>query len=108
MKNLVKIFIDHEHLLKVMNILTEFGITGFYIYEYRGMAPKAWKDFHLKEDPEMTFDTIKDHSETGVIINTVVGSERCEKLMEKLEQALKGKRFTVIIQQVRSIRVRGD
>ncbi|NYT02502.1 MAG: hypothetical protein GKC10_07085 [Methanosarcinales archaeon] len=108
MKTMVKIFIDHEHLLKVINALTEFGITGFYLYEYRGMSPKAWKNFVLTEDPERTIDTIRNQSEPGVLVNTVVGTDRCDKLIQHLEQALKGIRFTIIGHQVRSIRVRGD
>ncbi len=54
MKTLVKIFVDHEHLGREMNTLTELGITGFYLYEYKGMAPKTWRDFQLSEDPEKT------------------------------------------------------
>ncbi|MDH7597910.1 MAG: MJ1244 family protein [Methanothrix sp.] len=108
MKSMVKVFIDHEHLLKVMNILTEVGITGFYIYEYKGMSPRVWKDFRLREDPEMTLDAIRNFSEPGVMVNTVVSSNRCERLVQSLEQGLKGKRFTVIIQPVTSIKVRGD
>jgi nitrogen regulatory protein PII-like uncharacterized protein len=108
MKTMVKIFIDHEHLLKVINLLSELGITGFYIYEFKGMSPKMWKNFRLREDPELTLDTIRNQSEPGVIVNTVVGSDRCEKLIENLEQSLKGIRYTIIGYPVRSIKVKGD
>ena len=53
MKTMVKIFVDHEHLVRVINTLTDLGITGFYLVEYQGMAPKTWKSFRLREDPEM-------------------------------------------------------
>ncbi|HQF17452.1 MAG TPA: MJ1244 family protein [Methanotrichaceae archaeon] len=105
---MVKVFIDHEHVIKVINLLTEFGISGFYLYEYQGMSPRAWKNFRLKEDPDMTIETIKNHSEPGVIVNTVVRTDRCEQLIQFLEQGLKGIRFTIIGHQVRSIKVRGD
>lgn len=106
MKTLVKIFVDHEHLGRVMNTLTEQGITGFYLYEYKGMAPKAWKDFHLSEDPEMTVAAIKHHAESGVLVNTVV--EDCEPLIKGLEQALKGIRYTIMGHKVTVMKVKGD
>ena len=71
MKTMVKIFVDHEHLVRVINTLTELGITGFYLVEYQGMAPKTWKNFRLSEDPELTLETIRNHSEPGVMVNTV-------------------------------------
>ena len=39
MLTMVKIFVDHEHLVRVINTLTVLGITGFYLIEYQGMAP---------------------------------------------------------------------
>jgi nitrogen regulatory protein PII-like uncharacterized protein len=108
MKTMVKIFIDHEHLVKVINILTELGITGFYLYEYKGMAPKHWKNFRLREEPEFTLDAIRDHSEPGVMVNTVVASTKCDELFKQLEQSLKGIRFTIIGHKVTLVKVRGD
>jgi nitrogen regulatory protein PII-like uncharacterized protein len=108
MKTMVKIFVDHEHLVRVINTLTELGITGFYLVEYQGMAPKTWKTFRLSENPEMALKAIRDHSEPGVMVNTVVGSDKCEKLIKQLEEALKGIRFTIIGHKVLSIKVKGD
>ena len=71
MKTMVKIFVDHEHLVRVINTLTELGITGFYLIEYQGMAPKTWKTFRLSEDPDMALKAIRDQSEPGVMVNTV-------------------------------------
>jgi len=106
MKTLVKIFVDHEHLGRVINTLTELGITGFYLYEYQGMAPTTWKDFQLKEDPEMALEAIRHHAEAGVMVNTVVSD--CEPLVAGLEQALKGIRYTIMGHKVSIMMVRGD
>jgi nitrogen regulatory protein PII-like uncharacterized protein len=107
MKTLVKIFVDHEHLGRVINTLTELGITGFYLYEYRGMSPKAWKNFLLNEDPEMTIEAVRHHAESGVLVNTVIDGE-CEPIIRGLEQALKGIRYTIMGQRVTVVKVRGD
>jgi nitrogen regulatory protein PII-like uncharacterized protein len=85
MKTMVKIFVDHEHLVRVINTLTELGITGFYLMEYQGMAPKTWKTFRLNENPDMALKAIRDHAEPGVMVNTVVGSDKCEKIIKQLE-----------------------
>jgi nitrogen regulatory protein PII-like uncharacterized protein len=108
MKTMVKIFVDHEHLVRVINTLTDLGITGFYLIEYQGMAPKTWRSFRLREDPDMALKAIKDHAEPGVMVNTVVGSEKCDKLIKGLEEALKGIRYTIIGHKVTSIKVKGD
>lgn len=91
MKTLVKIFVDHDHLVRVINTLTELGITGFYLIEYQGMAPKTWKSFRLSEDPRMTMEAIRNQSEPGVIVHTVVNSDRCEQIIKGIEEALKEK-----------------
>ena len=108
MKTMVKIFVDHEHLVRVINTLTELGITGFYLVEYQGMAPNTWKAFRLSEKPDLALKAIRDHAEPGVMVNTVVGSDKCQKLIAELEQALKGIRFTIIGHKVTSIKVKGD
>jgi len=108
MNTMVKIFVDHEHLVRVINTLTELGITGFYLVEYQGMAPKTWKAFRLSENPDMALKAIRDHSEPGVMVNTVVGSDKCEQIIKRLEEALKGIRYTIIGHKVTSIKVKGD
>jgi nitrogen regulatory protein PII-like uncharacterized protein len=108
MLTLVKIFVDHEHLVRVINTLTELGITGFYLVEYQGMAPKSWKSFRLSENLDLALTAIRDHSEPGVMVNTVVGSDKCEKIIKQLEEALKGIRYTIIGHKVTSIKVKGD
>jgi nitrogen regulatory protein PII-like uncharacterized protein len=108
MKTMVKIFVDHEHLVRVINTLTELGITGFYLVEYQGMSPKTWKSFRLSEDPDLALQAIKNQSEPGVMVNTVVGSDKCERLIQKLEEALKGIRYTIMGHKVTSIKVKGD
>jgi nitrogen regulatory protein PII-like uncharacterized protein len=108
MKTMVKIFVDHEHLVRVINVLTDLGITGFYLIEYQGMAPKTWKNFRLSEDPEMALTAIRNQAEPGVMVNTVVNSDKCEALIKSLEEALKGIRYTLMGSKVTSIKVKGD
>lgn len=105
---MVMVFIDHEHLVRVINTLTELGITGFFLIEYQGMAPKTWKNFRLSEDPDKTLETIRNQSEPGIIVNTVVDSDRCGNIIKRLEEALKGKRYTIMGHKVISIKVKGD
>ena len=108
MKTMLKIFVDYEHLVRVVNTLTELGITGFYLIEYHGMAPKTWKNFRLSENPKMTMENIKTHSEPGIMINTVVNSDKCEGIIKQIEEALKGIRYTIIEHEVTSIKVKRD
>lgn len=108
MKTMVKIFVDHEHLVRVINTLTELGITGFYLVEYHGMSPKTWKSFRLSEDPALALQAIRNQSEPGVMVNTVVSSDKCERIIQKLEEALKGIRYTIMGHKVTSIKVKGD
>jgi nitrogen regulatory protein PII-like uncharacterized protein len=108
MKTMVKIFVDHEHLVRVINTLSELGISGFYLIEYQGMSPRVWKNFRLSEDPEMAMGAIRNNAEPGIMVNTVVNSDKCEKIIKGLEEALKGIRYTIIGHKVTSIKVKGD
>ncbi len=108
MKMLVKIFVDPDHLVRVINLLTELGMTGFYLIEYHGMAPHTWKDFRLSENPDMALKAIRDQSEPGVMVNTVVDSEKYCRIADGLEEALRGKRYTIIGHEITSIKVKGD
>jgi len=86
MKTMVKIFVDHEHLVRVINTLTELGITGFYLVEYQGMAPNTWKTFRLSENLDMALKAIRDHSEPGVMV------KHCRRLRQvrKTHKAARG------------------
>jgi nitrogen regulatory protein PII-like uncharacterized protein len=56
----------------------------------------------------MTLTAIRDHSEPGVMVNTVVSSNECERIIKQLQEALKGIRYTIIGHKVTSIKVKGD
>ena len=107
MKTMVKIFVDYEHLVQVVNTLTELGTTGFNLIDYQGMAPKTWKNFRLSENPKWTMENIRRHSEPGIMVNTVVSSDKCERILKQLEEALEGIRYTIIVHMVTSIKVKG-
>ncbi|MDP3484867.1 MAG: MJ1244 family protein, partial [Methanobacteriaceae archaeon] len=51
MKVHLRVFVEVENLGKIMNILSEKGVTGFYIVEYKGISPQEWQGFAIKEDP---------------------------------------------------------
>jgi len=42
------------------------------------------------------------------MVNTVVSSDKCERIIQKLEEALKGIRYTIMGHKVTSIKVKGD
>ena len=48
MKTMVKIFVDYEHLVRVVNTLTELGITGFYHHRISGNGPKDLEELSLE------------------------------------------------------------
>ncbi|MFB3764399.1 MAG: MJ1244 family protein [Methanotrichaceae archaeon] len=108
MKMLVKIFVDPDHLVRVINLLTELGMTGFYLIEYHGMAPKTWKNFRLSEDPNMALKAVRDQSEPGIMVNTVIDYDKYCEIADGLEEALRGKRYTIIGHEIASIKVKGD
>ncbi len=108
MKMLVKIFVDPDHLVRVINLLTELGMTGFYLIEYQGMAPHTWKDFRLSENPELAMKAIRDQAEPGVMVNMVIASEKYCRIVDGLEEALRGKRYTIIGHEIVSVKVKGD
>lgn len=48
MKVHLRIFIEVENLGRVMNILADEGVTGFYIVEYRGVSRQNGRDSLLR------------------------------------------------------------
>ena len=96
MKIHLRVFVEMENLGKAMNALTDVGITGFYILEYKGMSPQEWKGFTIKEDPKSAIDMIRDHSTDAILICSVVEEERADSIVKSVEDALEGERYTII------------
>jgi nitrogen regulatory protein PII-like uncharacterized protein len=53
----------------------------------------------------MAIEAIRDHTERAIQVNTVVGEDRVEAVIDALATGLAGKRYTVLRLPVDSIRV---
>lgn len=103
MKVHLRIFVEIENLGKAMNALTDAGITGFYILEYKGMSPDDWKGFSIKEDPKSAIGMIKDYATAAVLVCSVVDEERVDKMVELICDELEGEKFTILEVPIRRI-----
>ncbi len=103
MKVHLRVFVEIENLAKAMNALTDAGITGFYILEYRGMSPQDWKGFSIKEDPESAIGIIRDYAVDAVLVCSVVDEDRVDKIVKSVEIALKGEKYTILEVPIRRI-----
>ncbi len=103
MKVHLRVFVEIENLAKAMNALTDAGITGFYILEYRGMSPQDWKGFSIKEDPESAIGIIRDYAVDAVLVCSVVDEDSVDSIVKSVEMALKGEKYTILEVPIRRI-----
>lgn len=103
MKVHLRVFVEMENLGKAMNALTDAGITGFYILEYKGMSPDDWKGFSIKEDPKSAIGMIHDYATAAVLICSVVDEEKVDKMVELISKELEGERYTILEVPIRRI-----
>jgi len=103
MKVHLRVFVEMENLGKAMNALTDAGITGFYILEYKGMSPDDWKGFSIKEDPKSAIGMIHDYATSAVLICSVVEEERVDKIVELICEELEGEKYTILEVPIRRI-----
>lgn len=103
MKVHLRVFVEIENLAKAMNALTDAGITGFYILEYRGMSPQDWKGFSIKEDPESAIGIIRDYAVDAVLVCSVVDEDRVDNIVKSVEMALNGEKYTILEVPIRRI-----
>ncbi|MGZ7068258.1 MAG: MJ1244 family protein [Methanobacterium sp.] len=103
MKVHIRVFVEVENLGKAMNALTDAGISGFYLLEYKGMSPQDWKGFSIKEDPESAIEMIRHHSKDAILICSVVDEQRVDKIVEAVQEALKGEKYTLLEVPIRRI-----
>jgi len=96
MKVHLRVFVEIKNLGKAMNALTDAGITGFYILEYKGMSPQDWEGFSIKEDPKSAIMMIKDHAKNALLICSVVDEERVDEIVKMIREALKGEKYTIL------------
>lgn len=86
-----------------MNALTDAGITGFYILEYKGMSPQDWKGFSIKEDPRSAIEMIRHHAKDALLICSVVDEERVDEIVKSVQETLKGEKYTILEVPIRRI-----
>ncbi|MEN6290509.1 MAG: MJ1244 family protein [Methanobacterium sp.] len=103
MKVHLRVFVEIRNLGKAMNALTDAGITGFYILEYKGMSPQDWKGFSIKEDPESAIKMIKDHAKNALLICSVVDEEKVDEIVKMVREALIGEKYTILEVPIRRI-----
>ncbi len=103
MKVHLRVFVEIKNLGKAMNALTDAGITGFYILEYKGMSPQDWKGFSIKEDPESAIKMIKDHAKNALLICSVVDEERVDEIVKMVRETLNGEKYTILEVPIRKI-----
>ena len=103
MKIHLRVFVEVENLGKAMNALTDAGISGFYLLEYKGMSPQDWKGFSIKEDPKSAIEMIRHHSKDAILICSVVDEEKVDKIVEAVQEALKGEKYTLLEVPIRRI-----
>jgi nitrogen regulatory protein PII-like uncharacterized protein len=103
MKVHLRVFVEIENLGKAMNALSDAGITGFYILEYKGMSPQDWKGFVIKEDPKSTIGLIRDYAKDAVLVCSVIDEERADKIVASVQKALEGEKYTILEVPIRRI-----
>lgn len=103
MKVHLRVFVEIDNLGKAMNALTDAGITGFYILEYKGMSPQDWKGFSIKEDPKSAIGMIRNHAKDAMLICSVIDEERVDKIVESVQETLKGEKYTILEVPIRRI-----
>ncbi len=103
----VRIFVDPENVGKVMNAMADAEVTGFYVVEYRGVAPDRWEGFEIQEDPEHAIKALNDLSERAVMVVTIIREEHLDGLKEAVKRRLSSERYTIIVSDVREIKVEG-
>lgn len=103
MKVHLRVFVEMENLGKAMNALTDAGITGFYILEYKGMSPEDWKGFSIKEDPKSAIGMIHKFATSAILICSVVDEENVDRLTDIIVKELEGEKYTILQVPIRKI-----
>ncbi|BDH78923.1 hypothetical protein MTTB_03020 [Methanothermobacter tenebrarum] len=103
MKVHLRVFIEVENLGKVINILAEEGVTGFYMVEYKGISPSEWSGFIVREDPESAISLVRNHAMDAILICSVVDEEQVEGIIERFKDELSDERYTLLEVPVKRI-----
>ncbi|MCK9150559.1 MJ1244 family protein [Methanobacterium alcaliphilum] len=103
MKVHLRVFVEVENLGKIMNILSDSGVTGFYIVEYKGISPQEWQGFSIKEDPASAISVIHDSARDAILVCSVVDEEKVDNIISEVSKSLKNERYTIVEVPIRRI-----
>jgi nitrogen regulatory protein PII-like uncharacterized protein len=103
MKVHLRVFLEVENLGKVMNILSDAGVTGFYIVEYKGISPQEWQGFAIKEDPKSAIAVIRDAARDAILVCSIVDEEKVDHIIKEMDISLKNERYTIVEVPIRRI-----
>ncbi|ENN96092.1 hypothetical protein J422_04463 [Methanocaldococcus villosus KIN24-T80] len=96
MKILFYLFVESENIGKAINALSEGGITGFFLYDYKGMSPEEWKGFLIDEDPEKAIKAIQNLAKNAILIGTVIDEKKAIHIEKAIKERLKDCKYTII------------
>ncbi|MBW9220985.1 hypothetical protein KKP91_02095 [Methanothermococcus sp. SCGC AD-155-M21] len=105
MKILLYIFVETENVGKAINALSEGGISGFFLMEYRGLSPQDWKGFLIDENPEKAVKIINDISRNAVMIGTIVSEKKLTLIKKYIRERLGHDRHTILEVPINSVEV---
>jgi nitrogen regulatory protein PII-like uncharacterized protein len=92
-----------ENLGKIMNILSDKGVTGFYIVEYKGISPQEWEGFSIKEDPKSAISVIRDSARDAILVCSVLNEEMVDPIISEIAETMENERFTIVEVPIRRI-----
>lgn len=103
MKVHLRVFVEVENLGKIMNILSDKGVTGFYIVEYKGISPQEWQGFRIKEDPKSAISVIRDSARDAILVCSVLEEDRVDSIIEEISKTMGNERYTIVEVPIRRI-----
>jgi nitrogen regulatory protein PII-like uncharacterized protein len=103
MKVHLRVFVEVENLGKIMNILSDKGVTGFYIVEYKGISPQEWQGFAIKEDPKSAISVIRDSARDAILVCSVLDEERVDAIIKEISKTMENERYTIVEVPIRRI-----
>jgi len=103
MKVHLRVFVEVENLGKIMNILSDKGVTGFYIVEYKGISPQEWEGFSIKEDPKSAISVIRDSARDAILVCSVLNEEIVDSIISEIAETMENERYTIVEVPIRRI-----
>jgi len=105
MKILLYIFVETGNVGRAINALSEGGISGFFLMEYKGLSPQDWEGFLIDEHPERAVKIVNDMSKNAVMIGTVVSEKKLTIIKKYLWDRLDYNKYTILEIPINSVEV---